>query len=206
MVVFSEAGQFLRRIGCETVTNFPNGIDVSDAGDVLVGDSHGNRFHVAVFNREGEMLSEFECPYVKVRVHRTSLMYLSAIVSVLFCEFLYLSLFDTGVTVLWLENHIRGVHRYLGQKQSPPSGAEHSLHHVNRRRFDTTIPERSRQPQIQHILFECRKSFAFLPVMASDRYLADTKQCPNFKAWFFSPCLFSIFLHNNNSFYLSNLL
>lgn len=66
VVVFSEEGTFLRRIGCESITNFPNGIDISDAGDVLVGDSHGNRFHVAVFSRDGSLVSEFECPYVKV--------------------------------------------------------------------------------------------------------------------------------------------
>ena len=39
---------------------------MSDAGDVLVADSHGNRFHVAVFSRSGTLLSEFECPHVKV--------------------------------------------------------------------------------------------------------------------------------------------
>lgn len=66
VVVFNEDGQYLRRIGCETLTNFPNGIDISDAGDVLIGDSHGNRFHVAVFTRDGSLISEFECPYVKV--------------------------------------------------------------------------------------------------------------------------------------------
>ncbi|KAL7288747.1 hypothetical protein TKK_0016728 [Trichogramma kaykai] len=66
VVVFNEDGQFLRRIGCENITNFPNGIDISDAGDVLIGDSHGNRFHVAVFSRDGTLISEFECPYVKV--------------------------------------------------------------------------------------------------------------------------------------------
>lgn len=66
MVVFSEQGQYLRRIGHENITNFPNGIDISDAGDVLIGDSHGNRFHVAVFSREGNLVTEFECPYVKV--------------------------------------------------------------------------------------------------------------------------------------------
>ncbi|KFM56989.1 Brain tumor protein, partial [Stegodyphus mimosarum] len=66
VIVFSEKGHFLRRIGCENITNFPNGIDISDAGDVLVGDSHGNRFHIVVFSREGTLLSEFECPYVKV--------------------------------------------------------------------------------------------------------------------------------------------
>ncbi|XP_012286456.1 B-box type zinc finger protein ncl-1 isoform X2 [Orussus abietinus] len=66
VVVFTEEGKFLRRIGYENVTNFPNGIDISDAGDVLIGDSHGNRFHVAVFSRGGSLISEFECPYVKV--------------------------------------------------------------------------------------------------------------------------------------------
>ncbi|XP_034949845.1 B-box type zinc finger protein ncl-1-like [Chelonus insularis] len=66
VVVFNEEGHFLRRIGCENITNFPNGIDISDAGDVLIGDSHGNRFHVAVYSREGSLISEFECPYVKV--------------------------------------------------------------------------------------------------------------------------------------------
>ena len=66
VVVFSEDGKFLRRIGCEGITNYPNGIDISDHGDVLVGDSHGNRFHVAVFQKDGSIIGEFECPYVKV--------------------------------------------------------------------------------------------------------------------------------------------
>ncbi|XP_050417219.1 brain tumor protein [Patella vulgata] len=66
VVVFSEEGQFLRRIGCENITNYPNGIDISDAGDVLIGDSHGNRFHVGVFQRDGSLIGEFQCPYVKV--------------------------------------------------------------------------------------------------------------------------------------------
>lgn len=66
VVVFNEEGQFMRRIGCENITNYPNGIDISDAGDVLVGDSHGNRFHVAVFQRDGSLIGEFQCPYVKV--------------------------------------------------------------------------------------------------------------------------------------------
>jgi hypothetical protein len=66
VVVFSEEGNFMRRIGFENLTNFPNGIDVSDAGDILIGDSHGNRFHVVVFDKTGSLLGEFECPYVKV--------------------------------------------------------------------------------------------------------------------------------------------
>ncbi|TGZ54672.1 hypothetical protein CRM22_010585 [Opisthorchis felineus] len=66
VIVFQEDGTFIRKIGGETITNFPNGIDVSDHGDVLVGDSHGNRFHIAVFSRTGELLSEFVCNQTKV--------------------------------------------------------------------------------------------------------------------------------------------
>jgi len=66
IVVMHENGNFLRRIGCQPVTNFPNGIDISDAGDILVGDSHGNQFHVAVYDRRGELVSQFQCPQVKV--------------------------------------------------------------------------------------------------------------------------------------------
>ena len=55
-----------RRIVYETITDFPNGIDISDTGGVLIGDSHSNRFHVAVFNRAGALLSDFECPRLKV--------------------------------------------------------------------------------------------------------------------------------------------
>ncbi|XP_053206820.1 protein wech-like isoform X2 [Panonychus citri] len=66
VVVFGEDGKFKRRIGKEKITDYPNGIDFSDAGDILVGDSHGNRFHVVVFDKSGNFISEFECPYVKV--------------------------------------------------------------------------------------------------------------------------------------------
>ena len=60
-----EDGNFVRRIGCQPVTSFPNGIDISDAGDILVGDSHGNQFHVAVYDRRGELISQFQCPQVR---------------------------------------------------------------------------------------------------------------------------------------------
>ncbi|XP_058467336.1 B-box type zinc finger protein ncl-1-like [Malaya genurostris] len=66
VAVFSEDGTFKYRIGSEKVTCFPNGIDISDAGDVLIGDSHGNRFHVACYSKDGQLQSEYECPYVKV--------------------------------------------------------------------------------------------------------------------------------------------
>lgn len=71
MAVFGQDGSFKYRIGNEKITSFPNGIDISDAGDILIGDSHGNRFHVACFSREGVLQSEFECPHVKVnpRLH-----------------------------------------------------------------------------------------------------------------------------------------
>ncbi len=59
VAVFKETGEFLRRLGGEGITSFPNGIDLSDAGDVLVGDSHGNHFHVAVFSRDGSLRAEF---------------------------------------------------------------------------------------------------------------------------------------------------
>lgn len=66
VAVFGQDGSFKYRIGGEKITCFPNGIDISDAGDILIGDSHGNRFHVACFSREGVLQSEFECPHVKV--------------------------------------------------------------------------------------------------------------------------------------------
>lgn len=66
VVVVSEDGRFLRKIGSDPVTTFPNGIDISDAGDVLIGDSHGNQFHVAVYDRDGQLVSQFQCPHVKV--------------------------------------------------------------------------------------------------------------------------------------------
>merc|ERR1719342_412966 len=34
VVVFTEEGQFVRRIGCENITNFPNGIDISKRSSV----------------------------------------------------------------------------------------------------------------------------------------------------------------------------
>uniref|UniRef100_A0A336MJI2 CSON000184 protein n=1 Tax=Culicoides sonorensis TaxID=179676 RepID=A0A336MJI2_CULSO len=66
VAVFSKDGKFKYRIGNEKVTCFPNGIDISDAGDILIGDSHGNRFHVACYSNDGILQSEFECPHVKV--------------------------------------------------------------------------------------------------------------------------------------------
>ena len=64
IVVIHEDGKFMRRIGDRPVTNFPNGIDISDEGDILVGDSHGNQFHVAIYDRMGVLVSQYQCPQV----------------------------------------------------------------------------------------------------------------------------------------------
>ncbi|GIY77407.1 brain tumor protein [Caerostris darwini] len=64
VVVFSDSGHFLRKIGCENTT-FPNGVDISKEGHVLISDSHGNYFHVVSFSKEGYYLNEFEYPYTK---------------------------------------------------------------------------------------------------------------------------------------------
>lgn len=66
VTVFNEMGQYLRKLGGEGLTSYPNGIDLSEAGDLLVGDSHGNRFHVVVFSRDGSTRAEFECNELKV--------------------------------------------------------------------------------------------------------------------------------------------
>lgn len=66
IVVVDIEGNFLRKFGTKQTTTFPNGIDVSDAGDILVGDSHGNFFHVSVYSKQGDFLAEFRCPFIKV--------------------------------------------------------------------------------------------------------------------------------------------
>ena len=59
VVVISSQGDFLRHIPTEAVSKFPNGIDISDSGDIVVGDSHGNKFHVAVYDRHGVVSDSF---------------------------------------------------------------------------------------------------------------------------------------------------
>lgn len=64
--VFDDAGQLLSRLGGESITDFPNGIVVTQRGQILVGDSHGNRMHVAVLAQDGDLEEEYECQFVKV--------------------------------------------------------------------------------------------------------------------------------------------
>lgn len=63
--VFNHHGVLIRKIGHQ-MAKFPNGIDISDMGDIVVGDSHGNRFHVTLFSSQGELLGDYDCPYLKV--------------------------------------------------------------------------------------------------------------------------------------------
>ena len=63
--VFNQHGVLTRKISSPTA-KFPNGIDISDMGDIVVGDSHGNRFHVTLFNSRGQLLGDFDCPTLKV--------------------------------------------------------------------------------------------------------------------------------------------
>ena len=37
VVVFNSDGQFVRRIGNDKITNYPNGIDITNNGDIVIG-------------------------------------------------------------------------------------------------------------------------------------------------------------------------
>ncbi|XP_067949045.1 brain tumor protein-like [Watersipora subatra] len=60
IVEFHPYGQFLRRIGRDSSISFPNGIDISHRGYLLVADSHGNRVHITVFRPDGTQIGAFE--------------------------------------------------------------------------------------------------------------------------------------------------
>lgn len=66
IVVFNFKGDFLYKIGTEFsggLMNYPNGIDISNNGEILVADSHGNQFHMHIFNSStGRLLATFRYP------------------------------------------------------------------------------------------------------------------------------------------------
>ena len=68
MLAFNWRGQLVGRIGGEGLTSFPNGVELSASGALLVADSHGNWLHLCVFGlREGgRLLAEFECHNLRV--------------------------------------------------------------------------------------------------------------------------------------------
>ncbi|UXI17639.1 hypothetical protein NH340_JMT03582 [Sarcoptes scabiei] len=63
--IFNTHGVLINRLFAKLL-KFPNGIDVSDHGDIICGDSHGNRFHISVFNSRGKLVGDYDCPFVKV--------------------------------------------------------------------------------------------------------------------------------------------
>ncbi|OQV22365.1 putative Brain tumor protein [Hypsibius exemplaris] len=66
--VFDCRGALIQRIGSEHpgIIFYPNGIDVAESGDVVVADTHGNRFHVSVWSPQGKLLADYELPHMKV--------------------------------------------------------------------------------------------------------------------------------------------
>ncbi|KAH9510548.1 hypothetical protein DERF_009070 [Dermatophagoides farinae] len=63
--VFDNHGVLVRRLSTKML-QYPNGIDISDAGNIICCDSHGNRFHISVFNEQGQLLGNFKCQYINV--------------------------------------------------------------------------------------------------------------------------------------------
>uniref|UniRef100_A0A5S6QJ11 B box-type domain-containing protein n=1 Tax=Trichuris muris TaxID=70415 RepID=A0A5S6QJ11_TRIMR len=64
--VYTSTGTFSRRIGNNNLTPFPNGICILRSGNILVGDSHGNHFHIAEFKASGDLEGERQCLSLKV--------------------------------------------------------------------------------------------------------------------------------------------
>lgn len=56
----------MRSFGNRDFTIFPNCIEISEKDEILVGNSHGNYFHIAVYSKWGKVLGEYKCPYAKV--------------------------------------------------------------------------------------------------------------------------------------------
>ncbi|KAK0410040.1 hypothetical protein QR680_004909 [Steinernema hermaphroditum] len=63
VVMYSNEGSFLRKFGSASLTPFPVGLDISNLGDVIVADAHGNHFHVTVFTADGQPLQECDSNY-----------------------------------------------------------------------------------------------------------------------------------------------
>uniref|UniRef100_A0AC35TW57 DUF295 domain-containing protein n=1 Tax=Rhabditophanes sp. KR3021 TaxID=114890 RepID=A0AC35TW57_9BILA len=64
--VFDTQANLIRKFGNTSITPYPVGLSVTPNDIILVGDSHGNRYHISGFNSEGKLVTEHECPDVKV--------------------------------------------------------------------------------------------------------------------------------------------
>ncbi|KAL3091051.1 hypothetical protein niasHS_005014 [Heterodera schachtii] len=66
VVIYSLEGKQMGKFGGLNITPYPVGIDFSKTGDILVGDSHGNHFHIVVFSSAGQPLVHYRCHLQKV--------------------------------------------------------------------------------------------------------------------------------------------
>lgn len=60
------SGEYIRKFGDSNFNPYPIGIDITEEGDVLVADSHGNHLHVVVFDNSGKIKSDYKCMTHKV--------------------------------------------------------------------------------------------------------------------------------------------
>ena len=53
--VFNYEGQYLRQVGGEGITNYPIGVGINAAGEILIADNHNN-FNLTIFTQGVEDL------------------------------------------------------------------------------------------------------------------------------------------------------
>ena len=71
--VFNYQGVFLRQIGGEGITNYPIGVGINGAGDVLIADNHNN-FNLTVFTQDGQLVNALESKVKHAQCFDVSLM------------------------------------------------------------------------------------------------------------------------------------
>lgn len=57
--MFNYDGVYLRQIGGEGLTNYPIGVGVNLAGEVVVADNHNN-FNLTIFQQDGTLVNALE--------------------------------------------------------------------------------------------------------------------------------------------------
>jgi len=57
--VFDYAGNFIRQIGGEGITNYPIGVGINANNEILVADNHNN-FNLTVFTQDGQLINSLE--------------------------------------------------------------------------------------------------------------------------------------------------
>lgn len=50
---------YLRQVGGEGVTNYPIGVGINSAGEILIADNHNN-FNITIFSQDGTLLNALE--------------------------------------------------------------------------------------------------------------------------------------------------